>query len=177
MPKGTNQKGSLNPINECKLEIPGGETIVLDNLPTISDTKSAQYNAESIIGRSSPLHTYHYSDTRVISISFHFFIVNKGDGAKNIDHLRAICSCSYPREGDSNSSFVPPPICKFKCGKLLAEEDLCVVLQSYNVRFPDDVAWDAETLCPYKFDVDTTWWVVYNSSDLPYMSRILRSGR
>jgi hypothetical protein len=75
---------------------------------------------------------------------------------------------------------MPPPVCTIKCGKLLADEALCVVLQSYSVKFPTDVAWwegDDGLYCPYKFDVGTTWLTVYTSSDLPYQSRIVSSGR
>ena len=48
--------GILNPINECYIDI-SGQKIIMNNLPDISDTKSAVYNQEGIIGRSFPLYT------------------------------------------------------------------------------------------------------------------------
>lgn len=177
MPKATYGQGALSPISNCYLTLPGAMHIIMDNLPDIGDSKNAQYNADSIIGRSSPLHTYHYSDTRTISFTVHLFIQEEGDAQLNLQKLRAIQSCAYPRPGSGGAPFMPPPICRIRCGDLLATEDLCVVLQSYNVRFPTDVAWDAETYCPYRLDIDTTWWVVYNSPDLPDQSRIVSSGR
>ena len=176
MPKATNSRGILRPIEKCKLVIPGAEDITVNNLPEIGDSKSAQYNAESIIGRSSPLHTYHYSDTRQISFTLHFFIVDEGDAMRNIQKLRAIQSAAYPRPGSGGAPFLPPPVCRLQCGQLLGADEICVVLQNYSVRFPSDVAWDKETLCPYRFDVDTTWWVVYASPQLPDQGRIYQSG-
>jgi hypothetical protein len=177
MPKATTSSGALAPINNCYIDVPGAQTITLDNLPDISDSKTVHYNVESIIGRSSPLHTYHYSDSRSINVTLHLFIVSPGDGDTNLQTLRAIQSAAYPRPGSGDAAFVPPVICQIYCGNLLATSPLCVVLQSYSVKFPTDVAWDADSLCPYHFDIDTTWWVVYNSSDLPDNSRIISSGR
>ena len=179
----TNPKGLLTEIPECVLTIPNGDgkgkscEIILNNLPDISDTKQAHYNNEAIMGRSFPLYTYSYSGDRGISISFHFFILKKQDGIDNINNLRKIQSAVYPREGEKGAPFTPPVICQFKCGKLLGETPLCLILQSYSVKFPTDVAWDEETYCPYKFDVETSWLTVYTSEELPDQSQIIKSGR
>lgn len=193
--KATDGRGVLNSIEECYLTIPGlyglsnekpyfqGDMIKLDNLPDIGDSKHASYGEENIIGRSSPIHVYSFSNTRQISMQIHLFINQPGDAEKNLDILRAIASCTYPREPLSTDlPYQPPVICILQCGKLLANEGLCVILQQYQVRFPTDVVWDEKTYCPYKFDIDTNWWVVYSSSvdkevGLPYSSRIIRSGR
>ena len=52
-----------------------------------------------------------------------------------------------------------------------------MILKSYSVKFPTDIAWDESTLLPYKFDVDTSWDVVYKSMDLPGQERIFQTGR
>ncbi len=170
--------GNLNIIPDCNVVIPGAGTIPLNNLPDLSDGKQAVYNGETIIGRSTPLYTYSHSGDRQINMQLHFFITRKGDGQKNLNYLRMIQSALYPREGGSSGApYIPPPICTITCGKLLATEPLCVALQSYNVKFPTEVVWEEETLCPYRFDVDTSWIVVYTSSDLPFQSRIVKSGR
>ncbi len=187
MPVATSPSGDLIPIEECVLNIPdikgeGGATveggsIVMNNLPEISDTKTAVYNNEPIIGRSFPLYTYHYSSDRNITLQIHFFILKEGDAVRNLASKRLIESLAYPRAGDSGAPFKPPVICTLKCGQILATEPLCIVLQSYSVKFPTDVAWDEQTLCPYRFDVDTNWLVVYTSNDLPNADRIITSGR
>lgn len=175
--KATNS-GNLNNITNCSITIPNGGKIILNNLPDISDSKSAVYNSEAIIGRSFPLYTYSHSADRTINMVLHFFIVNKGDGLKNINYLRMIQSAVYPRDGSSSGTpYQPPPICQIQCGKLLGEQPLCVVLQSYSVKFPPEVAWDEETYCPFRFDVDTSWLTVYTSVDLPNQDRIVSSGR
>ena len=191
--------GKLTPISKCEIRIPLGkdkwitdertgqridaELIELNNVPDISDSKSAVYNNEAIIGRSFPLYTYSHSGDRTINIQMHFYIVNPGDGARNLRYLRTIASATYPREGmaigTATLPYRPPPICRIKCGDLLATqgEHICAVLQSYSVKFPTEVTWDEFTYCPHKFDVDTTWLTVYSSENLPWQSRIFRSGR
>jgi len=175
--KATNN-GSLAPVPNCTIDIPKAGIIRLNNLPDISDSKDAIYNTEAIIGRSTPLYTYSHSGDRSISIQLHFFLVNKEDAEKNLEYLRWIQSALYPREGSGGSPFIPPVICQIKCGSLLSKSTpLCCILKSYSVKFPTEVAWSETNFCPFKFDVETSWIVVYTSNDLPFQSRIVQSGR
>lgn len=200
MPKATSIGGSgpLNAIKDCYIIIPVNVkppedgrnsptfifedkqvTIVLDNLPEISDTKSANYADETIIGRSNPIKTYSQSDNRSISMQLHFIVSAPYHVRENLAKLRAIQSAVYPRESEGGSPFIPPPVCRIKCGNLLGTKEVCVILKSYSVKFPTDVAWDSEnssTFTPYKFDVDTTWDVVYSSSSLPGQDIIFQAG-
>lgn len=170
--------GKLTEIPDCIIKIPGAGDIKLNNLPDITDGKTAIYNNEAIMGRSFPLYTYSHSGDRTIGMTLHFFIVNPGDGLKNLESLRKLQSAVYPRDGsNSGTPYQPPPICQIKCGQLLGTQDLCVVLQQYSVKFPTEVAWDEETYCPFRFDVDTTWLTVYTTTDLPFQDRIVTSGR
>jgi hypothetical protein len=177
MPKSTTPLGTMRELDKCYIDIPGAKKIVFTNLPDLGDSKQAIYNGEGIIGRSSPLHTYSHSDTRNISIQLHLFVLEQADIQRNLQTLRAIQSAAYPRPGTGGAPFLPPVICKIRCGDLLATEDLCCTLQQYSIKFPTDVAWDEDTYLPYKFDIDTSWQVVYSSSDLPNNSRIYNSGR
>ena len=169
--------GKLNEIPDCTIFIPNAGTIRMKALPDISDGKSAVYNNEGIMGRSFPLYTYSYSGDRTLSIQLHFYIVKVGDGSGNLRDLRRIQSAVYPRRGDNGAPYTPPPICTIKCGSLIALEPVCALLQSYNVKFPTDVAWEENTYCPFRFDVDTNWLIVYTSADLPFQSRIVGLGR
>lgn len=176
--KATSSRGTLQTLPNCYLNIPSFGPIAFNNLPDIGDSKNAVYDSTPIIGRSSPLHSYHYSDTRTISLTMHFFVLSQGDAEYNLSALRAIQSCAYPRQGGSGGApFAPPEICSVRCGDLLAKQDLCVVMQSYNVKWPTDVVWDESNMCPYRFDVDTNWWVVYSSDKLPFNTDIITSGR
>lgn len=174
--KATNN-GSLRSIQDCYIVVPGAGTITFNNLPDVSDSKTAVYNTEAIIGRSTPLYTYSHSGDRTISMQLHFFIVDPEDATNNLKYLRWIQSAVYPREGTNGSPFTPPVICQIKCGQLLADQELCCVLQSYSVKFPTEVVWNDSNFCPFKFDVETSWVVVYTSDDLPFQSRIVQSGR
>jgi hypothetical protein len=186
MAKGTSLNASLNKIDDCYIDIPGAKKIILDNLPDISDTKSATYSDETIIGRSSPIKTYSQSDNRSISMQLHFIISKPSDVVENLQNLRAIQSATYPREGNNGAPFIPPPVCKIKCGRLLSDYgEICVILKSYSVKFPTEVSWMNDIsqigeprafFTPMKFDVETTWDVVYSSYDLPGQSRIFDLG-
>lgn len=172
---------SLVPLDKCTIFIPTYGEINPYILPEISDQKSAAYNDEPIIGRAMPLKTYSHSENRAISITLHFMASKKSDVEKNIIELRALQSAVYPRDsaenGITDAPFIPPPVCRIKCGRILADEALCCVLKNYSVKFPTDVPWDKDSYIPWKFDVDTSWDVVYKSSDLPGAERIFRSGR
>ena len=177
MALATQPSGDLMNLEDCWILIPIYGIVRLHSLPEISDSKSASYADEPIIGRSFPLKTYSHSENRQISMTLHMFVRKQGDISLNLLVLRALESAVYPRQGSFGVPFIPPPVCKIKCGELLASEPLCVILKSYSVKFPTDVAWDETTYCPYKFDIDTTWEVVYKSSDLPGQFRILATGR
>lgn len=178
MPEATIPGGELIDIENCYIFVPGRGKIVMHSLPDITDSKSASYNDEPIIGRSFPLKTFSHSENRSIGMQVHFYVRKRADIGINIWNLRALESALYPRGTESgiNAPFIPPPVCKIKCGSLLADDELCVILKSCSVKFPTDVPWDEEYLVPYKFDVDLSWEVVYRTSQLPGQSRILISG-
>lgn len=163
-------------LENCWIEVTG-KKILLRSLPEISDSKSASYNDEPIIGRSFPMKTYSHSENRSISVTFHFYVVHKDDVIKNISDMRAIQSALYPRVGSGGAPFIPPPVCRLYCGSLLGDAPLCVVLRRYTVKFPTEVAWDEVQYTPWKFDLDTEWDVVYKTSDLPGQERIFKTGR
>ena len=186
MPKSTKLQGELLPLKDCYVNIPGAGKIIFRILPEISDSKRANYNTESILGRSNPIFTYSHSEARQINIQMHFVVDTADSITRNLRELRWIESAVYTRNSEAGAPFVPPPVCAIKCGSLLAISDgvgvgastgeICAVLTNYTVKFPTDVAWDSdsdgETYCPYKFDIDTNWEVVYSSDALPGQERI-----
>jgi hypothetical protein len=176
MALATSQGGQLKTLNDkCKITIAGHE-INLKILPEISDSKKATYADTTIIGRSNPIKTYSHSDNRVISMKLHFIVIEKSDIEKNYKDLWAIASATYPRNGNGDAPYFPPPVCQIDCGKGLGDQPLCVILENYSVSFPTNVAWDKDTLMPYYFEVQTSWHVVYSSSNLPNQDKILGHG-
>lgn len=173
--KATSSNGKLNNLENCYIGI-GPDKIVMRQLPDISDSKSAAYNDEIIMGRSFPIKSFSHGENRAISFTIHFTALTKEELLKNLSDLRKIESCVYPRETDQDTPFHPPVVCTLKCGDLLGQDELCVVLKSYTVKFPTDVVWDDTTYVPMKFDVDTSWDVTYSSSELPGADRIFQSG-
>jgi hypothetical protein len=201
--KKTNNKiatlsgGALNVIPNCYIFVPSGtvnasvvigadnqvssgtvpgRTINFNILPDITDSKAASYTPENIMGRASPMMSYGHSEARAIGMVIHFICTKKNDSMIHLNNLRLIQSLVYPRDGTNTAPYIPPPICQIKCGQILGDKPLCVILKSYSIKFPTEVAWDSETYLPVKFDIDTNWEVVYASSQLPGHEMIVSLG-
>lgn len=169
MPRGTENSGRLAVLPNCKIITPCG-TICLRILPDISDSKAAHYAPENAIGRSSPLITYAYSEPRMINTELHFMTTVTDDINDNWRAIRIIQSLVYPGTAvaDGAAPFTPPPVVKFICGGLLdGSNGLCLILKSYNIRYPTNVAWDEQTYLPYQFSISCNWEVVYACKNLP----------
>lgn len=186
--KATLQGGNLSEIKDCYIkipkqrnfvELPGGFNgiIPMKILPDISDSKSASYNDEAIIGRSFPMKTFSHSENRAISWTAYFMVCKEEDIQNNLFYLRAIESAVYPRNDLGGAPYAPPPVCVLSCGELLAKsKEVCAILKSYSVKFDTTVPWDEATKLPYKFSVDMQWEIVYMSNNLPGQDRIFRGG-
>jgi hypothetical protein len=166
MAKATTATGELQELAKCRIITPYGD-IKLKILPEITDSKSANYVNETIIGRSNPVITYSHSEPRMISSDLHFMVTTCQDITDNLKYMRMIESLVYPGDPSDGSPYTPPPISKFYCGRLLGDAGVCVVLKNYSVRFQGDVAWDVETYLPYRFTVTCQWEVVYACANLP----------
>lgn len=176
--KATRQGGDLNFIDErhCYIDVPtpAGSSIRIPfkALPVFSDSKTVVYNDEKVIGRSVPVKTFSHGENRTIGVKIKFFILTDDDKLIVPSQVRALQSCSYPRESAA-APYEPPAICQLKCGTLFASGPLCVVLKSYTMNYPDDVAWVEDINFPCKFEMETSWDVVYISTSLPGQSKIL----
>lgn len=175
MPRGTNQDGSLafiagvDPSKACRIITPCG-IICLKILPEISDSKAANYTNEPAPGRTTPILTYASSEPRMINTELHFMITTTDDINYNWWALRIIQSLVYPQPPSLNNTapYLPPPVVRFVCGDLMdGPNGLCLVLRSYNVRYPTEVAWEPNTFLPYKFSISCSWEVVYACAKLP----------
>ncbi len=166
MAKATTAIGALQELVKCRIETPNG-VIRLKILPEITDSKSAAYVNETIMGRSSPVTTFSHSEPRMINSELTFMVTICQDILDNLTYMRLIESLVYPGPAAGGAPYTPPPICKFYCGKLLGDTGVCVVLKTYSVRIPTDVAWDVETYLPYRFTISCQWEVVYACKNLP----------
>ena len=142
-------------------------------LPDISDSKAAVYNNEAIPGRSFPLKTYSHSEDRIIGIQLHMVTDCDNRVYENLMYLRMLQSAVYPQPPNNGIPYYPPPVCQIICGQLLGSQPLNAILKSYSVKYPTDQAWDESTFLPAKFDVDTSWEVVYKPTLLPGQDIIL----
>lgn len=187
--KATRRDGRLVPLDECYLYSTlaaagplyskgDPNTLYFDNLPDISDKKSAKYNDETGIGRTAPFKVYANSENRMITCECHFFVQQESgpQSATAIKNtLRWLEAHVYPQQ-PQNGTYNPPPIMQIKCFENLAADTLCVVLNNYNVKFDPSVPWDEKEGIPYKVDVSLDFEVVYQSSDLPYAEDIVETG-
>jgi len=183
----TDSVGRLKELDECYISVPGYKRnrgrIILKILPEIQDSKGAAYNDETIMGRSIPLKTFSHGENRQITMNCPFMVAEESDIFKNLSDLKALESAVYPRiDNVGGNPFLPPPVCKIKCGSLFASstngegESVCAILKSYSVSFPQDVPWDQKYYLPYKFSIALTWEVVYTTEELPGQEKILISG-
>jgi hypothetical protein len=178
MARATNLNGLLQPISDCYIRV-GRDVIVMKVLPSINDSHGATFNSENGIGRSLPTKTFVNGGDR--SIGWDITFVSEGDAQlrQNLSYYRLLMSCTYPVDTGGNVPFLPPKILKIKCGSLLADEEICVILENISVSWPTDSAWSdiQYGYIPYKFNCQLTFKVVYNSADLPGQQRILTLGR
>ena len=177
--------GDLNEFifeQKCYIDIAGNgmnETIVMQSLPDISDSKGAGYSDETSIGRSTPFKTYNNSDNRTINWNAHFMVTKKEHVEKFFGYIRAIQAAVYPFDSRSSQGglggapYAPPPICKLQCGDLLSKLPLNAIMKSYSIKFDTSVPWDEDTFLPYKFDIDMTFDIIYDQSNLPDSTKIL----
>lgn len=181
---GTTPPGQQPPTGSAVADVLDGK-ITFQVLPDVSDSKGASYNDEPIMGRATPLKTYSHSENRSISVGLHLFVLEPADVYINFTIMRLIQSAVYPRTTDTNGApYLPPVVCQIRIGNLLSDSVVCAVLKTYSTKFPTDVAWDPQTGLPYKFDIETTWEVVYDAaadpnnplSGLPGQNRIIQSG-
>jgi hypothetical protein len=172
--KATKGNGALEKVPDCYVVI-NNVQIDMYALPEISDSRSVAYNDEPIMGRSLPMKTFSHGENRTISMEIPFYITEEADPSQNLAWLRAIESACWPQEG-KDTPYVPPRPCSIKCGKQLGDDPVCCVLKSYSVRFQSDVAWDEETLLPYKFTVSCQFEAIYAADELPNEDKILESG-
>jgi len=184
----SNRIGQLNTIEHCWIRIPTRKKPVCIRfraMPTISDTKGARYNDESIIGRSTPLVTYSHSENRIITMDIPFVATDRQQLLDNAEWMRAIESATYPTHEDMGTPYTPPVVCKIHCGELLdarrggckrSKAGVCAVLEKYSMKFDPSVPMDPVTYVPFIFTMSTTWRVVYKPQFLPGAKRIMRVG-
>ena len=183
----TTATGILKDIPDCYIQVGNLQPIYMYVMPDIGDGHGSTYQTQNGIGRSMPSYTFSYGDARSISWTIHLYADSQERLLSNLQILRTLEAATYPRTAtDLQIPFVPPWICKLKCGEVLGSIDyeIQAVLKSYNVKFPVDVQW-AEPFAingvkygaiPYKFDIDCQFEVVYAAGSLPGAERIIRYG-
>jgi hypothetical protein len=150
-------------------------------LPDISDSKNATYADMTGIGRSMPIKVFSHGEIRQIGWTAHFFGETVERIYKNLDQLRLLESLTYP-DSSPLLPVIPPKVAKIKCGRILADTELCAILKSYSVKFPTDVVWfsvdngKGGNYIPTKFDVDLQFEIVYSNSTLPGAEKIISVG-
>jgi hypothetical protein len=178
--KATTDTGILRFIDDCYIQVGSLAPIGMYIMPEIQDSHGASYSVQNGIGRSLPAYTFGNGEARTIGWTIHLYADYPDRLLFNLQTLRIIESCTYPRIGTGNLPFVPPSICKLKCGAVLGTYEIAAVLKNYNVTFPVDVQWSTNIpgygSIPYKFDITCQFEVVYDASQLPGAERIITDG-
>lgn len=174
--------GKLQKIKGCWLKIPGSLTTggkhYFRSLPEITDSKSANYNSQTIFGRASPIRSFSDSAPRTISISWDMYNVDQLARDATYEMIRAISSAVYPIY---EPPYNPPPICQFQCGSILAgkhQEDrmaMDCLIMSYNFSYGKDSIMD-DYMMPFHISASLDLEVIYSSKDLPGQDAIIQEG-
>ena len=176
--------GDLNTqafFDKCKIDIIGNgidHTLVMQSLPDITDGKSAGYSDETSIGRSAPFKSYTNSENRTIGWTAHYMVTKQEYIQTFLEDIRAVQAAVYPFDSRTSdlggAPYAPPPICRLQCGDLLSSSGpINAVMKSYSLKFDTSVPWDEETFLPYKFDIDMSFDVIYDQSEMPNAEKIL----
>ncbi len=178
----TNTNGQLVSLRDCYIRASGNPPVVIymNNLPEISDQKSASYTEENAMGRSVPVKAFANGSSRKIGWKMKVIAQSNEEQTKAINNLRFLESCVYPKADPTNIlPYIPPRVLSIKCGRLLADYELSVILTDYSVDFPTDQPWSdkSNTLyLPYMFNISLSFEVVYDSRYLPGADRIISIG-
>lgn len=174
--------GDLLPIPDCWIDLgtsvlSGGDEnsgrISLYALPEISDAKSVLYSDQPIQGRAAPVKTYSYSENRTISFTIHLYVTKQSDIGRNLTIIRRISSLAHP---EYQNSFLPPRVAKIKCGKLLGENPVPVVIKSYSIEYDTSIQWfydEQYGYMPLHVSIPTEWDVIYSWMNLPGAEDVL----
>ena len=178
--KATDSIGKLNKLQDCYIRS-DAFMIYMNNLPDISDNKDASYSEENGMGRSYPFKTFNAGGSRKISWKMRMISYNNESIRENINNLRLLESCVYPRPDPANViPYIPPRILSIKCGSLIADTEVTVILTNYSVSFPSDQVWfttsEVGKYLPAKIEVDLNFELVYDSRYLPGAGRIIQLG-
>lgn len=177
--RATNKLGKLSRIEDCYIRA-SDFIIHMNNLPDITDSKDASYAEESGMGRSTPFKTFNSGGSRKIGWKIKMISYDQESILENLDNLRKLESCVYPRPDPANAiPYIPPRILSLKCGSLIANTEVTAILMSYSVTFPSDQVWNTTEqgkYLPAKIDVDLNFEIVYDSRYLPGANRIIELG-
>ena len=138
----TTGTGKFVNIPDCYIQIGSQPPIYMYIMPDIGDQHSASYNKQNGIGRSMPMYTFSYGEVRSISWTIHLYADTLDRLISNLQTLRSIESCTYPRtQFVQDLPFTPPSICKLKCGEVLGSPnyEINAVLTSYNVKLTESL--------------------------------------
>lgn len=114
-----------------------GESVLhfLDQ-PVISESRSAQYEAESLLHAPESFHAYTGTDQREFQIEGKFFCRNNADAITNNELISVVRSLVLPDYGKSGAP--PTPVKLYAYGARHLHGVPCLV-NSYSFDFPNDV--------------------------------------
>ena len=144
------------------------------SLPEISDSKQANYNSQTVFGRSSPIRSYSDSGARSISVNFDLYNTDEESRSTNASFLRYLAVAVHP----TYEGYQPPPICKFACGSLLSgkidgdPEPISCLIMDYNISYGRDSIFD-DKMMPFHVSGSLNLEVVHSRASLPGKKEVI----
>ena len=122
------------------------EIVIFKVRPQISENRSVQYDALSLLHHPGEILKYQKTSNRKWSFSAILVSRNMEEAAENLKHTNWIRSWTMPfyGEGTNNSDYsdrlgAPPPILKFSAYGDRMIGPVPVVLESYSITWPDNI--------------------------------------
>lgn len=112
-------------------------------------SKSATFNQNDILGRSSPIITYSKSEAIILNVSVQLIAYDTGAREEVTDVIQSLVALTFPVE----EGVKPPPLCQVTIGEF---KDWECVVNNVAVTAGENNIWDERGM-PYMASVDLTF--------------------
>ena len=143
-------RGFLLPIQTLDTAATKLAPIFFQTMPTITDSKTANYGTSEAPGRSEPYSIFQSSSARTIALDMTYVAMNQKFDvqwvAQQISRLQALLYPIYTRRKQTNAAFIPPPMILLNLGYRYV--NLPCVVTNYSVQNSDDDPYEVFTMLP-----------------------------
>ena len=162
-------RGFLLPLRTLDDSSSKIEPIFFQSMPSVSDSKSANYNGESAPGRGDAYSIYSGSGSRSIGLELSYVAVNDRFDyqwvMQQLSRLKALVYPIYTRMQAQDTAFTPPPLVLLNLGYHFVNVP-CVVT-SYNISNAKEDPYEIYTMLPMINNISLSLQTSYPYGQVP----------